>query len=68
MTLITYSEAAVLLAVPVGTLYAWVHEQRIPHVRMGQRTVRFDKDALTQWIKARTQEPADRHTGGVHDE
>jgi len=58
MKLISYQKAAELLDLPIGTLYAWVHEKRIPHVRLGPRTVRFDQDELRAWVEARRQ--ADR--------
>jgi excisionase family DNA binding protein len=56
MKLIPYHEAAKLLHVPVGTLYAWVHENRVPHVRLGARTVRFDVAALEAWVRARARQ------------
>lgn len=52
MKLITYQKAAEYLDLPVGTLYAWVHEKKIPHVRLGPRTVRFDLDELVRWVVA----------------
>ena len=52
MKLITYKKAAEYLDLPVGTLYAWVHEKKIPHVRLGKRTVRFDQDELARWVAA----------------
>ncbi len=51
--LLTYAEAAKLLNVRKGTLYAWVHERRIPHLRLSQRLVRFDEAALQAWLAER---------------
>ncbi len=48
---ITYPQAARLLGVPVGTLYCWVHERRIPHIRLGARLVRFSRTATLEWLK-----------------
>lgn len=50
--LLTYTDASRLLAIPVGTLYALVHQHRIPHIRLGHRTVRFDPDELATWVDA----------------
>ena len=50
MTLIAYREAASLLGLPVGTLYALVSRRQIPHVRLGRRLVRFDAAELTTWV------------------
>jgi excisionase family DNA binding protein len=42
-----------MLAVPVGTLYAWVHQKRVPHIRISGRLVRFDRDELVAWLEGR---------------
>ncbi len=55
--LLTYRQAAKLLNIPVGTLYAWVSEHRIPHIRLSARTIRFDTAALESWIEARVVQP-----------
>ena len=47
---ITYPQAAALLGVPVGTLYCWVHERRIPHIRLGARLVRFSRTTTLAWL------------------
>jgi excisionase family DNA binding protein len=49
---LTYDEAARYLGVPKGTLYSLVSTQRIPHVRMGRRLVRFRKADLEAWLAA----------------
>lgn len=48
--LIGYQEAAEVLGLPVGTLYALVHDQKIPHKRLGKRLVRFSLDEIKAWI------------------
>lgn len=55
--LLTYDEASRLLCVPVNTLYAWVSQKRIPHVRLSGRMVRFDPEELARWIEARRVSP-----------
>ena len=50
--LITYQEAARILGLPRGTLYALVHQNRIPHVRLGRRLVRFDPQQLKDFVDA----------------
>jgi excisionase family DNA binding protein len=57
MTLLGYKDAAHALGLPIGTLYALVSQHRIPHVRFGERLVRFDRSELTAWI--------DKHRVGV---
>ena len=48
--LVGYTEAAAILGVPVGTLYAWVHHRRVPHVRLGPRLVKFSRVGLGRWL------------------
>ena len=55
--LMTYEETAALLGVPKGTLYSWVFERRVPHVRLGPRLVRFSRKALAEWVAERTVVP-----------
>ena len=50
--LLTYAQAARFLNVPIGTLYAWVHQRRIPHHRLGPRTIRFTEADLVAFVEA----------------
>lgn len=56
--LLNYKEAARMLNVPKGTLYAWVHRREVPFVRLGKRLVRFSRSALHAWLNARAITPA----------
>ena len=47
---IGYPEAAELLHVAPGTLYAWVHKKRVPHFRLSGRCVRFSRADLLAWM------------------
>ncbi len=51
--LIGYKDAAALLGLPIGTVYALVSQRRIPHVRLGRRLVRFRRRDLQLWIQER---------------
>lgn len=53
MPLLTYKAVAALTSLPVGTLYAMVHDGTIPFVRLGARTVRFDQETLMAWMASR---------------
>ena len=48
---LSYKEAALFLALPIGTLYSLVSQKRIPHKRFGNRLVRFSKKELNDWIQ-----------------
>lgn len=51
MKLLSYQQASERLGVKVGTLYAWVSQERIPHIRLGNRCVRFDAHELAAWVE-----------------
>lgn len=51
--LLTYDEAAAFLKTKIGTLRQMVHYGRIPHIRIGPRSVRFSRDDLAGWLAAR---------------
>ena len=54
----TYSEVSEMLGIKVGTLYSLVSRQRIPHVRLGRRFVRFPEKELREWALAHFVAPA----------
>ena len=38
------------LGTPVGTLYQWVSQRKIPFVKLG-RSTRFDMEKIREWIE-----------------
>ena len=42
-------ETADYLGCTVNTLYSWVSQKRVPHVKLG-RLVKFDRVDLDKWI------------------
>ena len=54
--LISIQETSDYTGVPVNTLYKWVGQRKIPHVKMG-RLVKFDPVKLDEWIKLQTVMP-----------
>jgi len=61
---LNYSQAAALLGVPKGTLYSLVHQNRVPHIRLGARFVRFDEERLKAWMLDHCVEPLQVQKGG----
>jgi excisionase family DNA binding protein len=51
--MMTYKELAKWWNVPLGTIYSWVARGCIPHVRLGDRSVRFESAVLEQWMARR---------------
>lgn len=49
-SLLTADEAAQLLHVPRSTVYELVRSQALPHVRIGERGLRFTRSDLGGWI------------------
>lgn len=59
MKLIGYQAAALTLGVKVGTLYSWVCQGKgPPFVRLSTRCVRFDEEALDEWLRTRVGQAA----------
>lgn len=52
--LLTTDEAARLLRVPRSTLYELVRSRGLPHVRIGERGLRFTRSDLHEWIAENT--------------
>jgi excisionase family DNA binding protein len=48
-----YPELEALIRIPRGTLYCWVHQRAIPHVRLGPRLVRFRLSEVVAWLDQR---------------
>jgi len=52
--LLTAEEAARLLRVPRSTLYELVRSRGLPHIRIGERGLRFTRSDLNEWIAENT--------------
>ena len=52
--LLDANEAARLLRVPRSTLYELVRSRRLPHVRIGDRGLRFTRSDLQDWVAENT--------------
>jgi excisionase family DNA binding protein len=50
--LLDADEAAKLLHVPRSTLYELVRSRGLPHVRIGDRGLRFTRTDLARWVSA----------------
>ena len=51
---LTIREAASYIGMSVGFLRKAVRLQRVPHTRIGSKALRFDRDALDQWLGAQS--------------
>jgi excisionase family DNA binding protein len=53
-SLLTADETAQLLHVPRSTVYELVRSRGLPHVRIGERGLRFTRSDLGNWIAENT--------------
>lgn len=60
---LNYKEAAQFLGLPVGTLYALVWREAIPHIRLGGRLVRFSRSELQAWLDSHRVSPRAQRSG-----
>jgi excisionase family DNA binding protein len=54
--LLTIQQASQITGVSIPTLYKWVSQRKIHHIKMG-RLVKFDPIKLEEWIKQQTVMP-----------
>ena len=62
--LLTNSQTAKAYNFNLGTLYALVAQNRIPHVRLGRRLVRFPRLAIEAWLNEHLVQSSN-NAGGV---
>ena len=54
--LVSAEIAAGFLGIRLCTIYEWVAQERVPHIRLG-RALRFDLNRLKRWVAERAVEP-----------
>lgn len=47
----TVRDAAVFLSTTVAAIYKMVERRQIPHVRLGDRKLRFEPSILRDWVR-----------------
>jgi len=52
-SLLTANELSELLKISKDTVYRWVHQGYLPHIKMGG-AVRFNQRAIEIWLNKRT--------------
>jgi len=48
--LLNIEEVSKLLGVKIPTIYGWISEGIIPHIKLG-RLVRFDRKEIIEWVQ-----------------
>ena len=54
--LLSIQQAAHRIGISTTTLYKWVSQRRVPHIKIG-RLVKFDLHSLEEWIHQQTVMP-----------
>lgn len=55
---ISPQELAEYLGVSVNTVYSWIWQKKVPHVKLS-RLVKFSKTGIDDWMKSMNVMPAD---------
>ncbi len=58
--LIDIRELSAITGIKIGTLYHWVSEGRVPHLKLSQRCLRFSVLAIRKWLDDMNQSPDPR--------
>ena len=53
--LLTTKEVAVFLQISPQRVYTLCSTQKFPHIKVSSRRIRFDRDAVRDWLDARSQ-------------
>lgn len=48
--LLTKEDILEMLKIKKSTLYCWVHQKKIPFIKLGRRTLRFRESEILEWI------------------
>lgn len=65
-TLLNMKELAALLGLKLGTVKKKVQANEIPHIRISDRCVRFERDAVLSWIASRRVTPVKKPLSLIH--
>lgn len=55
--LLTKKEVMEMLGIKESTLYAWVHQNRLPFLKLGKRLLRFREKDILEWIADKASHP-----------
>lgn len=62
--LLTIEELSKYLGIPIGTLYNWSHQGRLPKIKLGKH-VRFRRWTIDRWLEAQEKRPSRRWPSGT---
>ena len=56
--LLTTKQLAAFLQVREDTIRTWVAQRKIPHYKIGKKSLRFDPDEIREWLQDRYRKAA----------
>ena len=57
MNLINIKQLSEKLSISKFTIYTWVSQEKIPHVKVAGRLIRFDPEEVEAWINEQRVKP-----------
>lgn len=57
LNLIDIKSLSKMLSISKFTIYTWVSEEKIPHIKINGRLVRFDPEEIEKWINEQRVQP-----------
>ena len=55
--LLSIAETMKILGIRKSTLYCWVHQKKMPYVKLGRRCLRFRESDIMNWISDKATYP-----------
>ncbi|MEW6003208.1 MAG: helix-turn-helix domain-containing protein [Nitrospirota bacterium] len=55
--LLDIEELSKMLGVKRATIYAWIYQHKIPHIKLSKRLVRFRESEILDWIEKQSVSP-----------
>ncbi len=52
--LLNIDELAEMLGVTKATIYSWTSQNKIPHIKLSKRLLKFREDEILKWIEDRS--------------
>ena len=50
--LLTAKQVSKMLSVGLNSVYQMIYANRIPYIILSKKTIRFDEEKITEWIKS----------------
>ena len=62
--LLNIDELSAILGVTKSTIYAWTSQNKIPHIKLGKKLLKFREDEIMAWIEKCSMDAQTNHPRG----